>query len=150
MMIQKFFESFSQIPFCKVTRETTQFSKRKRKERPKNLFEVKILLDTGLYSKNAQLSSLAFLFLVLPYNPHKLDWLFASVPHSIQVVPKKALYFLSIWAQSRCDPDLDHISIGPGLKESVTLFFGHPVLGVIEQQCCHQKVIQFKHGISFD
>ena len=91
------------------------------------MFEVKILLDTGLYSKNAQLSSLAFLFLVLPCNPHKLDWLFASVPHSIQVVPKKALYFLSIRAQSRCDPDLDHISIGPGLTKTVTHLWGHPV-----------------------
>ena len=45
----------------------------------------------------------------------------------IQGVPKKALQFLSIWAQSRCDPDPDHISIGPRLTESVTLFFGHPV-----------------------
>ena len=105
--------------FGKSQEKPYSFSKWKRRERPKNLFEVKILLDTGLYSKNAQLSSLAFLFLVLPYNPHKLDWLFASVPHSIQVVPKKALYFLSIWAQSRCDPDLDHISIGPGLTKTV-------------------------------
>ena len=34
----------------------------------------------------------------------------------IQAAPKKALQFLSIWAQSKCDPDPDHISIG--------LFFG--------------------------
>ena len=55
--------------FAKSQEKPHSFSKRKRRERPKNLFEVKILL--GLYSKNAQLSSLAFLFLVLPYNPHK-------------------------------------------------------------------------------
>ena len=42
--------------------------------------------------------------------------------------PKNALQFLSIRAQSRCDPDLDHISIGPGLTETVTLFLGHPVV----------------------
>ena len=47
----------------------------------------------------------------------------------IQGVPQKALQFLSIRAQSRCDPDPDHISIGPGLTETVTLFLGHPVYG---------------------
>ena len=43
------------------------------------------------------------------------------------VCPKKVLQFLSIWAKSRWDPDLDHISIGPRLTETVTLFLGHPV-----------------------
>ena len=50
-----------------------------------------------------------------------------SVRLNLQGVPKKALHFLSIRAQSRCDRDLDHISIRPGLTKSVTLFLGHPV-----------------------
>ena len=41
--------------------------------------------------------------------------------------PKKKLHFLSIRAQSRCDQDMDHISIRPGLTKTVTLFLGHPV-----------------------
>ena len=45
----------------------------------------------------------------------------------LQGVPKKALQFLSIRDQSRYDPDPDHISIGPGLTETVTLFLGHTV-----------------------
>ena len=44
-----------------------------------------------------------------------------------QGAPKKALHFLSIRAQSRCDPDPNHILIGPGLTETVTLFLEHPV-----------------------
>ena len=48
---------------------------------------------------------------------------FQSVFLYLQGVPKKALQFLSIRAQSRCDPDPDHISIGPGLTETVTLFW---------------------------
>ena len=44
-----------------------------------------------------------------------------------QGVPKKALQVLSILAQSRCDPDPDHISIEPELTETVMLFSGHPV-----------------------
>ena len=46
----------------------------------------------------------------------------------IQGVPKKALQFLSIWAQCRCDPDPDQISIEPGLTETVMHFWGHSVL----------------------
>ena len=45
----------------------------------------------------------------------------------LQGVPKTALQFLSIRAQSRCDPDPDHILIGPEWIESVTLFLVHPV-----------------------
>ena len=45
--------------------------------------------------------------------------------------PKKALHLLSIWAQSRCDPDPDYISIWTGLTENVTLILGHPVVYVV-------------------
>ena len=56
-------------------RNHTVFQNKTRRERGlKNLFGVKILLNTGLYSKNAQQSSLSY-FWLSPYNPHKLDWL---------------------------------------------------------------------------
>ena len=70
--LEVFAASCSQYHFAKSQEKPHSFSKQKRRERPKNLFEDKILLDTGLYSKNAQLSSIAFLFWVLPYNPQKL------------------------------------------------------------------------------
>ena len=48
--------------------------------------------------------------------------------------PKKVLYFLSIRAQSKCDPDPDHILIGPGLTESITLFLGQPIYCEAQRQ----------------
>ena len=51
-----FVANFSQVQFCKITRETAPFFKTKK---PKKL-EVKIPLDTSKYSKNARRSTLAF------------------------------------------------------------------------------------------
>ena len=58
---------------------------------------------------------------------HKVGAIYVTCTscHTISTgCPKKAFTFLSIRAQSRCVPDPDHISIGPGLTETVTLFFG--------------------------
>ena len=44
-----------------------------------------------------------------------------------RVSQKKRYIFCQSVAQSRCDGDLDHISIRPGLTKRVTLFLGHPV-----------------------
>ena len=56
---------------------------------------------------------------------HKAELMlhFYSTINYVQGVSKRALQFLSIPAQSRCDPDPDHFLIGPGLTETVTLFW---------------------------
>ena len=53
--------SCSQVPFSKVTRQTTEFFKTKKGGKGlKNLFEVRNLIDTGKYRKNARRSTLTF------------------------------------------------------------------------------------------
>ena len=47
-------------------------------------------------------------------------------------------HFLSIRAKSKCDQDPDHILIGPGLTESITLFLGQPIYCEAQRQTTNQ------------